>query len=68
MSIFLLRNRGWLIPNHKQIMGLRDVNVKGGMSQSIMQDENEMKALIQEIVVQATNNSDKVVWSNTCIG
>ena len=61
MSIFLLRNRGWLIPNHKQIMGLRDVNVKGGMSQSIMQDENEMKALIQEIVVQATNNSDKVV-------
>ena len=61
MSIFLLRNRGWLIPNHKQIMGLRDVNVKGGMSQSVMQDENEMRALIQEMAVQATNNSDKVV-------
>ena len=61
MSIFLLQNRGWLIPNHKQIMGLRDVNMKGGMSHSVMQDENEMRALIQEIAVQATNNSDEVV-------
>ena len=61
MSISLLQNRGWLIPNHKQIMGLRDVNMKGGMSQSVMQDENEMRALIQEIAVQATNNSDEVV-------
>ena len=43
-----------VIPDHKQIMGLgrgRELNVKGGMSQSA----------IQEIAVQAGNNSDKVV-------
>lgn len=59
-----------VIPNHKQILALGrggELNVKSGMSQSVIQDENEMRALIQEIAVQAATNPDKVVWSNTCV-
>lgn len=53
-----------VIPNHKQIMGLGrggELNVKSGTSQSVIQSENEMRALIQEIAVQAATNPDKVV-------
>lgn len=59
-----------VIPNHKQILALGrggELNVKSGMSQSVIQGENEMRALIQEIAVQAATNPDKVVWSNTCV-
>lgn len=53
-----------VIPNHKQITELGrggELNVKSGMSQSVIQDENEMRAVIQEIAVQAATNPDKVV-------
>ncbi|XP_015775110.1 PREDICTED: uncharacterized protein LOC107353289 isoform X2 [Acropora digitifera] len=54
-----------VIPYHKQIMELghtRELNVKSGMSHSVsMQDEIEMRALIQDIAVQASTNPDKVM-------
>ena len=53
-----------VIPNHKQIAELgrgRELNAKSGISQSTIQDENEMWALVQEIVVQAATNPDEVV-------
>ena len=53
-----------VILNHKQIMALGrggELTMKSGMSQSVMQDENEMRALVQEIAVHATTNPDKVV-------
>ena len=53
-----------VILNHKQIMALGrggELTMKSGMSQSVMQDENEMRALVQEIAVHAATNPDKVV-------
>ena len=53
-----------VILNHKQIMALGrggELTVKSGMSQSVIQDENEMRALVQDIAVHAATNPDKVV-------
>ena len=53
-----------VIPNHKQIMELGcggELNVKSGMSQSVIQDKKEMRAPTQEIAVQAATNPDEVV-------
>ena len=54
-----------VILNHKQIMALGrggELTVKSGMSQSVIQDENEISwALVQDIAVHAATNPDKVV-------
>ena len=53
-----------VILNHKQIMALgrgAELTVKSGMSQSVIQDKNEMRALVQDIAVHAATNPDKVV-------
>ena len=53
-----------VILNHNQIMVLGrggELTVKSGMSQSVIQDENEMRALVQDIAVHAATNPDKVV-------